>query len=43
MAGYENYGLESGKLVNPNYVPHFLELSEDFTDEKSPLLDHLVY
>jgi len=39
MAGYENYGLESGKLVNPNYVPHFLELSEDFPDEKSPLLD----
>jgi hypothetical protein len=39
MAGYENYGLESGNLVNPNYIPHFHELSEHYPEEASLLLD----
>jgi hypothetical protein len=39
MAGYENYGVEFDKLINPNYLPSFLELSEDYPDEGSPLLD----
>jgi hypothetical protein len=39
MSGYENYGIESGKLVNPDYLPDFIELSEDFPDEATPLLD----
>jgi diketogulonate reductase-like aldo/keto reductase len=39
MAGYENYGLESGKLVDPSYIPHFLEISQPFSDNMVPLLD----
>jgi len=39
MRKYEGYGLRAGKLVNPNYIPHFLELAEDFPDEQSALLD----
>lgn len=37
--GLENIGLESGTLVNPSYIPHFLDLTEDFADEAVPLLD----
>jgi hypothetical protein len=38
VPGFENYGLEFGKLVNPDYIPHFLELSEDYPDELSIFL-----
>jgi hypothetical protein len=39
MAGYENYGLETGKLVNPNHIPRFLDISGDFEDKGVPILD----
>jgi hypothetical protein len=39
MAGYENYGLEAGKLVNPNHIPRFLDISGDFEDKGVPILD----
>ena len=38
MAGYENYGLETGKLVNPNHIPRFLDISGDFEDKVLPIL-----
>jgi hypothetical protein len=39
MPGWENYGFESGKLVNPHHIPRFLELSENFPEDAVPLLD----
>lgn len=39
MAGYENFGLESGQLVDPNRIPHFTELSEQYSDQNSIMLD----
>jgi hypothetical protein len=39
MSGYESYGIESGKIIDPDHLPHFLELAEDYPDEGSPLLD----
>jgi hypothetical protein len=39
MPGYENYGLEANNLVDPHYIPSFAELSEEYPDESSPLLD----
>jgi hypothetical protein len=39
MSGYENYGIQSGQLLDPDYLPHFLELAEDYPDEALPLLD----
>jgi hypothetical protein len=39
MSGYENYGLETGKLVNPDQIPRFLDISEDFEDKGVPILD----
>lgn len=37
--GYENFGLEHGQLVDPNRIPHFSELSEQYADSDSILLD----
>jgi hypothetical protein len=43
MPGWENYGFESKKLVNPDYIPHFLELSENFPEGCcAPLLDQVT-
>lgn len=39
MPGYENYGIESGMLVEPDYIPHFHEISEQFPNNMVPLLD----
>jgi hypothetical protein len=39
MAGFENFGLESGMLVDPDHIPDFLDLAEDYSDAESTLLD----
>src|SRR5690349_5067970 len=32
-AGYENVGIEMGHLVDPNRIPDFLEIAEEYPDE----------
>jgi hypothetical protein len=39
MNGFENYGLEAGVLVSPDVIPDFLELSEEYPEAQSLLLD----
>lgn len=38
-AGYENVGIEMGHLVDPNRIPDFLELAEDYPDEHELFLN----
>jgi hypothetical protein len=37
--GFENYGIDSGKLLNPGFVPNFNDISEPFPEENALLLD----
>jgi len=39
MPGYEDHGPRIGGLVNANYIPHFLEVADDFEDDVVLLLD----
>ncbi len=39
MAGFENFGLEHGQLVDAGRIPHFSELSEHYPDDVVMLLD----
>jgi hypothetical protein len=43
MPGFENYGLDSDLLVNPNYIPSFSELSTRYPEQYSSLLDQTEY
>lgn len=37
--GYENVGIELGHLVEPDRIPHFLEIAEPYDDQKELLLN----
>src|SRR5215207_6861725 len=37
--GYEEYGFDAGLLIRPDYIPSFAELSEQYSEVHSPLLD----
>jgi hypothetical protein len=39
MKNFENLGAKLGVLVNPEHLPTFDELAEDFPDESVPVLD----
>jgi len=36
---FENYGVDTGKLLDPEHIPNFLDISEPFNEEAALLLD----
>ena len=36
---FENYGIDTGKLLDPSHIPNFLDISEPFAEDAALLLD----